>query len=359
MIGSTSLEGLGHLALRLPNWVGDLVMATPVIDAAWRDPRFERVSLLVRAHLAPVLADAPWAEAVVPLGRSSDEPARLADLRPDGIALLGNSFGAAWRARAAGIPIRAGSALSMRRLLLTHAVVPPTRDGRRVPVPTAHLMRDVAGLLGIAIPDVHPRLHLREELAEAQSTELRRLGLGASESYALCCPGAAFGAAKLWPVEHYARALDALHEMHALRPVVSGGPGEEALIERVVELCESPAISLANSPRDLETLKPLVRDAAIVVMGDSGPRWYAAAFDTPCVTVLGPNFPELTASSLEWARVVHLEGLECAPCVERVCPLGHHRCMRELEPAVVIRAAEELLEKRRLEGSTSASELAR
>jgi ADP-heptose:LPS heptosyltransferase len=51
--------------------------------------------------------------------------------------------------------------------------------------------------------------------------------------YVMCCPGAAFGAAKLWPPERFAAALDRLHELHGWRGVVSGGPGEEALMEAV------------------------------------------------------------------------------------------------------------------------------
>jgi heptosyltransferase-2 len=83
-----------------------------------------------------------------------------------------------------------------------------------------------------------------------------------------------------------------------------------------------------------------------LIVGDSGPRWFAAAFDVPCVSVMGPNFPELTATSLEWCEVVRREDLECSPCVRRVCPLGHHRCMRELPPSRVLDAALELLERR-------------
>ena len=87
----------------------------------------------------------------------------------------------------------------------------------------------------------------------------------------------------------------------------------------------------------------------ILLVGDSGPRWYAAAFDVPCVSVMGPNFPELTASSLEFAEIVRYAApgeLECAPCLERVCPLGHHRCMRELAPERVVAAMERVLARR-------------
>jgi heptosyltransferase-2 len=241
------------------------------------------------------------------------------------------------------VPLRAGAALGGRGLLLTHRVVPPRRSGRRVPIPTAHLLADVAGLVGIVPADLHPQLHVGAEARAAVRATLARLGVAPDARYVLCTPSAAFGAAKMWPARHHARALELLHEHHGLHAVVTGGPGEEAVMGAVARACRTPVVDLSGEPRDLERLKALVAEAALLVSSDSGPRWFAAAFDVPCVTVMGPNFPELTASSLERCEVVRVDGLECAPCLRRVCPLGHHRCMESLEPAAVLAASGRLL----------------
>jgi len=331
-----------RLVIRAPNWVGDLVMATPVLEAARENKRFVAVRVLVRKHLVGVLADGPCAGLVEPLASDADEVRAYRAFEPDAVLLLTNSFGAALRAWRARVPTRAGAALSGRRALLTHSVIPPTRDGRRVPIPTAHLLRDVAGLLGILVPDLHPRLGVRAELVAEERAMLERLGVDHARGYVLCCPGAAFGAAKLWPPERFAEVLDALYLERGWRGVVTGGPGEEALVGAVAAASRRDAISLAREPRDLERLKALVRGSKLLLVGDSGPRWYAAAFDVPCVSVMGPNFPELTATSLERARIVRVEGLECAPCLERRCPLGHHRCMRELSAQRVLASALEV-----------------
>jgi len=336
-----------RLVVRAPNWVGDLVMATPVLAAACASARWPDARILVRKHLAGVLADAPWAGQVVALERDADEAARYRELGAGAVLLLSNSFGAAWRAWRSGAPLRAGSALSARRWLLTHAVVPPSRDGRRLPIPTAHLLRDVAGLLDIEVPDLHPRLGVDEARAAALRARLEVLGVARERGYVLCCPGAAFGAAKLWPVERFAAVLDRLHAEYGWSGVVSGGPGEEPLLDAVAQATRHGALSLAREPRDLESLKELVRGARLLLVGDSGPRWYAAAFDVPCVSVMGPNFPELTASSLELCRVVRVAELECSPCLERVCPLGHHRCLRDLPVEAVVDAAHEVLARPR------------
>jgi len=334
---------LGRLVVRAPDWVGDLVMATPVLEAAARDPRWRDVRFLVRRHLAPLLAGAPWADRIETVTRSREERGRYRSLEADAVLLLTNSLGAAWRAFRAGVPIRAGSALSGRRWLLTHRFTPPTRAGRRLPVPTAHLHRDAAGLLGIAVDSLHPRLWVTEEGVLRVADELREAGLGDEEDYVLCCPGAAFGAARLWPPERFATVLDTLHRERGWRAVIGGGPGEEPLMQAVREACRHDAVDLSDSPRDLERLKAQVAGARLLLVGDSGPRWVAAAFDVPCVSVMGPDFPELTATSLEHCRVLRVEGLECSPCLQRTCPLQHHRCMEALSSARVLAACEELL----------------
>ena len=331
-----------HLAILAPNWVGDLVMATPVLEAACAAEQFGRVTVLVRGHLSALLHGGPVEARVHELGGRGRERASLRELAPDGVLLLSNSFGSAWRAWRAGIPRRAGNALRGRRWLLTHAVLPPSVDGRRLPIPTAHVQRDVAGLFGISAPDVHPRLHVTPEEQAAGERLLSGAGLEPGAGHIVCTPGAAFGAAKLWPPERFARALDLLHERHGWRALVTGGPSEDALVEQVARECRHDAISLAGVPRDLGSLKALIRGAQLLLVGDSGPRWVAAAFDVPCVSIMGPNVPELTATSLELCRVVRRD-LACSPCAQRVCPLGHHRCMTEIAPEEVVAAAEEVL----------------
>ena len=339
---------LDHLAVLAPNWVGDLVMSTPVLEAACASERFGRVSVLVRGHLLPLLRGGPVEGHALALAGRGTERAALTELAPDGVLLLSNSFGSAWRARRAGVPRRAGNALRGRRWLLTHAVLPPTRDGRRLPVPTAHVLRDVAGLFGIEVPDVHPRLHVSEDERLTHEQAFAGAGLEPGDPYVVCTPGAAFGAAKLWPPERFAAALDELYTDRGWRAIVTGAPSEDSLVRAVVSNCAHPALSLAGEARDLGTLKPLIRGARLLLVGDSGPRWIAAAFDVPCVSIMGPNTPELTATSLEYCTVVRRE-LECSPCAQRRCPLGHHRCMTEISVADVVAAAEAVLARPRPE----------
>ena len=333
----------GHLWIAAPHWVGDLVMATPVLHAALATERWARVSIGVRAHLAELLAGGALEPHLVAHRGGDDEVRRLRERAPDAALLLSNSLGSAWRAFRAGVPVRAGADLHGRGWLLTHALRPPRLDGRRFPIPTAHLHRDVAGLVGVLSPGLHPRLTSPEAERAAARARLAELGLAPDEPYVYCAPGAAFGAAKLWPPERFAAVLDLLRERHGWRGVVGGGPREERLVRAVAGASKRDCLHLADAPGTLAGLKALVAEAACVLVGDSGPRWVAAAFDVPCVTILGPNIPQLTATSLERCEVVRLEGLECSPCAERTCPLGHHRCMQDLSVEAVLAGVERVL----------------
>lgn len=335
----------GHLLLRLPNWVGDLVMATPILQEACRSPRWSRVTALVKPGLAPLLEGGLFEGLEVIARKNAAEERRLMKtLAPDAVLLLNHSLGSAIAARRAGIPAIIGLAVGGRGPLLTHALVPPSRGGRRLPVPTAHLQRDVAGLAGLVVQDLHPRLGISPEAVQRVAEVLEELGIASHQTLILCSPGAAKGAGKLWPTSRFAQTLDGLVEGSNRHALVVGGPGEEDLVAEVVAQA-GPGVSALPRLQGLDGLCALVERAQLLLVGDSGPRWIAAAFDTPCVCVMGPNFPELTATSLEFCSVLRLEGLECAPCLERTCPLGHQRCMTELPVAPVLKAARAWLDQ--------------
>ena len=330
------------LLIRAPDRVGELVMATPVFAAALESPRYERVRIAVEADLTPVLEGSRWAEHLLLVERGGSEVRTLRSAGADAALLLDESSGAAWRGWRAGIPIRAGVSSGWRRPFLTHRVVPARRAGRRWPVPTAHLYRDLAGLVGLEVADLHPRLAVSDERRARARAALARVGV-VGEPYLVCCPGAAFGSSGLWPPERFAAAIDQASELHGLRAVVTGAPTEAGVVEAILRHTRTDAVAPPEGDLGLANLSAWIEGARLLLAGDSGPRWVAAAFDVPCVHVMGPEPPQLTASSLEQARIVRRDDLPCSPCSESRCPLGHRACMTELPVERVVDAATELL----------------
>src|SRR4029078_5008233 len=83
--------------------------------------------------------------------------------------------------------------------------------------------------------------------------------------------------------------------------------------------------------------KAAIRRAALLVSTDSGTRFFGVAFGVPTVTLFGPTSITMTQTYAGHETSVSL-GLDCQPCMARVCPLGHHRCMRDLGVAPVMAA---------------------
>jgi len=89
----------------------------------------------------------------------------------------------------------------------------------------------------------------------------------------------------------------------------------------------------------------LIGRARLLVTNDSAPLHLATAMGTPVVAVFGPTIPEFGFGPVrERDASVGLVGLVCRPCSDHgppACPLGHHKCMRELSVDRVLAAIEE------------------
>jgi heptosyltransferase-2 len=122
------------------------------------------------------------------------------------------------------------------------------------------------------------------------------------------------------------------------------GPDERAPAREIVRQAGHPrVVSLADRSPSIGLTKACVRRSALLITTDSGPRHFAAAFNTPVITLFGPTH-------VNWTRTYHprawnvLHPVSCGPCQRPICPEGHHRCMRELTPEAVFGLALRALE---------------
>jgi heptosyltransferase-1 len=112
---------------------------------------------------------------------------------------------------------------------------------------------------------------------------------GGSLQYVVINPGAAWPN-KRWPAERFGALAEALFQRAGLRSLVTWGPSEQQLANDVVN-ASSGAASLAPAT-SVPDLAVLMREAALVVSGDTGPLHIAAAMGTPLVGLYGPTWPE-------------------------------------------------------------------
>ncbi len=329
-----------RIYVRGPNWLGDVVMATPVLRSLRRRFPDARIALGLRRYAMPLLEGSPLVDELieVPARGWAARFRQARELRDRGFdlgILLTNSFGSALELFLARIPRRRGLVGDGRRLLLSEPVLPELAEGRRVPVPmTLFYLRVVAGL-GVELDD--PRYELpvsqADEAAAADFLESQRIGAG--ETLVGLNPGAKFGSSKLWLPERFAALADRLVAA-GLRPILLGGPGEEGLLAEIAGLAASPPAG-AGVVLPLGPLKALIRRLALLVTTDTGPRAMAQAFSVPTVVLMGPTHPGWTDLNNERARVLRVE-VPCGPCHEKVCHLDH-ACMTGIGVDGVMEAA--------------------
>jgi heptosyltransferase-2 len=243
-------------------------------------------------------------------------------------------------ARLVGAGRRIGYARDARGWLLTDGLEPARRDGKYVPVPALDYYNDLARAAGCKQVDDQLILAVSQRDEEAID---RRLG-SARRPLVVLNPGANYGSAKCWPAEKYAALADRLTERFAARVVASLGPHEGDIAARLAAATQNVEI-FHEPPLGLGPLKALIKRCDLLVTNDTGPRHFAAAFGVPVVTVFGSSDPAWTDTRYSRERIVTLH-LDCQPCMERVCPLKHHNCMNQLEPAMVLEKCTELLEKK-------------
>ncbi len=343
---------MNRIALFLPNWIGDVVMATPAVQAI-RDafPSAELIAVC-KPYVAEVLSGNPWFRKVILADKRGPRSQRLlavaAKLRenpPDAAILFSNSFRTALLARLAGCRKVIGFVRYARRLLLTNRLYAKAdRRGRFVPSPAIDDYNRLARELGTGDPGYSMKVFTTSNDEKTADVVWDRFGLAKYPRVVVLNPGAAFGAAKHWSIDSFARLARMLTQRTGCGVLVLCGPTEREMARQIAESSRSPhTFSLHDVPLSLGLTKACVRRSDLLITTDSGPRHFAAAFNRPVVTLFGPT--HIAWTETYYHKAIHLQKkVPCGPCQQRVCPLDH-RCMRELTPIEVLAAAERLLDR--------------
>lgn len=335
---TTDTQGRDTAALVIaPQWIGDAVMTEPLMRRL--AARGERLTVGALPWVAPVYRAMPQVAEVVEFPfahgglqfKARRALAQQFEGRFQTAYVLPNSIKSALLPFLASIPKRVGYLGEARVGLLTHRLKNPSK-GKRPPMVAFYSA--LAGEPGIDAD--RPQLHVDDAQVQAAVTQQ---GL-TREGYYVFVPGAEYGPAKRWPVARYAelaRSLDA--------PVIVLGSGKEAPLG--VEICAlatgADCRNLAGATR-LDEAFALIAGARRVISNDTGLMHVAAALGVPQVAIFGSSSPEHTPPLSARAQVLWLKQdpayqppLDCAPCFERECPLGHLRCLNDIDAERVLR----------------------
>ena len=326
-----------------PSWIGDCVMTQPllarlkqrqpqtIIDvyaANWSKAVFSRM-----LEVNEVITN-PFGHGDIKLRQRFQEGRQLAKRHYQEVVVLPGSLKSALVPFFSGIKKRSGFLGESRRGLLNNIHILDEmalplmveRYAKLAQQPSEALIRPVA----------YP--HLQVDLLQQQAT-LKELQLTHPQAVVFC-PGAEYGPAKRWPVEHYADlarrfAADGKHIW------LVGSQKDHDIAEQIVQLAPEACSNLCGKTK-IDQAIDLIATAQLVVCNDSGLMHVAAAVGTPVVSVFGSSSPDHTPPLSDKAKILSLN-LDCSPCFERVCPLGHTHCLTQLTPLSVYLAAQELM----------------
>jgi heptosyltransferase-2 len=353
-----------RILVKMPNWVGDCVMATPALALIKTALPGAELDLLVRPSVAGILEDNPHKSRIIAANDRelpADILAQLKSANYDAIALMTNSLGSAWLARKLSIPRRIGFNREGRGLLLTHKIpfrplqwqsptpAPLSRrsiKGTPAPPPPRHMVAyyleiaraTIAALGGSPQPpagmDYHMVLPLHRAAEEKVARLLREHEIQGKVLIGIN-PGAAHGPAKRWSPEQLGHAVEILS-----RPdwaiISTAAPGESQLNDAVEATAGVPFHRLGQQVT-LRELPALISRFAVLITNDSGPMHIAAARQVPTVAIFGPTDPPST-HPWEAPHQLMRHYVPCSPCFLEECPIDH-RCMREISPFDVAAAA--------------------
>jgi heptosyltransferase-2 len=319
-----------------PSWIGDTVLAQPLFARLkQKNPDLE-LDVLAPAWSRAVLDCMPEVRSVIasPFGHGELRLAErwrlgreLAKAGYDCAIVLPNSLKSALVPFFADIPLRAGFIGEGRYGLLN---VRHRLDKTKLPLMVERFAQ-LAEQPGVALPRPVPAPKLLVHPLTVSRT-LNDLGLSETAKLAIFCPGAEFGPAKRWPARHFAALAQRLaadgYDIWMVGSIDDFAAGDEiakAAGDHARNLCGKTTLAQAVAILSL---------ADRVVTNDSGLMHIAAALERPTVALFGSSSPGFTPP-LSARAVVIQHQIECSPCFKRECPLGHFKCMNELEPQEV------------------------
>jgi len=308
-----------------------MVMSQVLYRYLWQTRPGAGIDVLAPPWSEPLLRRMPEVRTSIPmpvghgelgLGRRWQLGRRLRTRRYAQAIILPNSLKSALVPLFAGIPQRTGWRGEQRYGLVNDLRL---LDETRLPLMAQRFLA-LAQAPGDPLPEVLPLPRLQVDRAGARSCS-ERLGVAAGRPLLALCPGAEFGSAKRWPAEYYAE-LATRFLNRGWQVALLGSARDQAVTARIASECERHPRCLDLAGRTaLAEAVDLLSGASAVVSNDSGLMHVAAALELPLVVVYGATSPAFTPPLSERAVVVTSE-LDCAPCFQRECPLGHHGCMR-------------------------------
>jgi lipopolysaccharide heptosyltransferase II len=324
----------GAILVRMPNWIGDCIIATAFLPALAE--KFDRVVLIVKKGTEEVFSGNPHAASMIIYDKKGPGGFfnAVGEIKRTGIKAavsLSPSLSSHLMLNLSGITFTAGYSDDLGKLLLARAY---KRDKTHKRENAMTEYSKVLSLLGMKL-DLKK---LRQELyidTKEEKKFLKDSGFRNSDSGFVFAPFAGFGPSKTWPLEYYEElAASIIRKNRKNNVYITGGGSDGPGAIRQALLRSKQFHDLRGIP--LRQAFMLIKKAKLFVGNDSGLMHAADALDTPSVIIFGGTAPYWGGPLSKKAKVIY-RGMDCQPCFRKTCRFGHYRCLKEVGVREVLR----------------------
>lgn len=339
-----------NIIVRMPNWIGDMVMATPMLMVLRKSYPDAKITAMCRSPISDLLRDDPDINELFSfsksgtLGKRSEKKDIIEKLRSgkyDLGVLLTHSFSSAWWFWQGKVSHRIGYECNGRKLLLTQSVNLPQDLQKQHLVETYKML---LAPLGIPLMEAAPRLFLSEEETQKAREKLEARGVSKNTMLVGINPGATYGSAKCWLPERFRQVTEQLLQDKDVFVLYFGDQATASLVKEICEKLGPRVINLAGATT-LRELAALISLCDVLLTNDSGPMHIADALKTKTIALFGST-NEIITGPYSSGKVIH-KHVTCSPCYQRTCPIDF-RCMKRIEADEVFQEIAAVLKERRL-----------
>ncbi len=337
-----------NIIVRMPNWLGDAVMATPVLADLKSRFKNAKITAMCQSNIAPLLKNDPNIDDVLSYAKPNGwihrvtHPEVIESLRRgkyDLGILLTNSFSSAWLFFAGKVQNRIGFDGNYRNMLLNKSVPFPEN------METQHLVTTYKMLLapvGVPISKNLPKLYVSFEESEIADDLLNNLKINPKINTIIGInPGAAYGSAKCWLPERFKALNERLLKDPNTYIIYFGDQAGTSLVNDICKETNDRVINLAGKTT-IRNLMALIQKCSLFLTNDSGPMHIASALGTKLIALFGST-SDVKTGPFGNSKIIH-KHVECSPCYKRVCPIDF-RCMTKISVEEVYQEIQKLLSK--------------
>ena len=332
------------IIVRMPNWIGDVVMATPILtDLRTAYPKAS-ITAIVVDKLAPMLDQVPAIDELIPFSKSRKGKGLIKKLKEGSYdlgILLTNSFSSAWQFWRGGVKKRVGFSADVRRLLLDPPVLfPKKREAQHLVLTYKHLLEHI----GIPISQTVPHLFIKKKKLDAAHKLISRFTIPKDAPIIGICPSAAYGPAKCWIPERFREvALRLTQRVPESRVFFLADASHKSLIDKICLKLPKTVLNLAGQT-DLGMLVAIISLCSVFLANDSGPMHIADSLGVPVIALFGSTDPIVSGPYRQRGAFLQRK-VVCSPCFKKVCPIDFP-CMKGISVEHVLNRILDLLAKR-------------